>query len=280
MVKPLLSIIIPSYNAATTISRALDSIVNQTYYSHVECLVMDGNSKDNTSAIVESYKRDNIFFYCEPDKGIYDAMNKGILKAKGEFVYFMGSDDKLYDDRVLERVFSHDYKNYDVLYGSVFNEELKTTYDGKFDDEKICLQPICHQSTFYRRTLFDKFGYYNTSMKVSADAYLDKILFTSPDVKWLYMDIVVASYSGTGLSANTMDLVYWEGAEKLLTTRFKGKVSDKTIYKALMPYVRWHFSGRTFLTAIKIAWHGNPVSLKYWFNHPFGYIRRFYRKYF
>ena len=276
----LLTIIIPTYNSANSIKTALDSIVNQTWFENLECLIMDGLSTHDTVSIIDNYQFPNLVVSVEKDKGIYDAMNKGIRKAKGEFVYFMGSDDKLFDDTIIERVFSHDYKNYDVLYGNVFNEELGITYDGKFDDEKICLQPICHQSTFYRRTLFEKFGYYNTSMRVSADAYLDKILFTAPEVKWLYMDVVVARYSGTGLSANTMDLVYWSGAEKLLTSRFKGRVPDKIIYKALLPYVRWHFSGKTFLAALKIAWHGNPVSLKYWFNHPFGYIRRAYRKIF
>ncbi len=241
---------------------------------------MDGGSNDNTSAIISKFQGLNINFSSESDNGIYDAMNKGIRKAKGEFVYFIGSDDRLYDPQVIEKVFSNDYKNYDVLYGSVYNEELKITYDGEFDDEKICLQPICHQSTFYRKTLFNEFGYYNTSMKVSADAYLDKILFTAPNVKWLYVNQIIASYSGTGLSANTFDLVYWSGAEKLLTSRFKGKLPNKTIYKALLPYVRWHFSGRTFLTAIKIAWHGNPISLKYWLNHPFGYFRRLYKRLF
>lgn len=276
----MLTIIIPSYNVADTISRALDSIISQSFFDSIECLVMDGNSKDQTKAVVATYNKPNIKCYSEPDKGIYDAMNKGIRKAKGEFVYFMGSDDHLFDDTVIEKVFSRDYKNYDVLYGNVYNEALNMTYDGEFNTEKICLQAICHQSTFYRRSLFEQYGYYNTAMKVSADAYLDKILFTAPDVNWLYMDLVLARYSGTGLSANTMDLIYWAGAEDLLISRFKDKLPKKTIYKALLPYVRWHFSADTFWTALKIAWYGNPVSLKYWFNHPFGYFRRVYRKFF
>ena len=83
MNSPLVTIIIPTFNAATTISKAIDSIVSQSIFEKIECLVMDGKSTDNTNVIVKSYPFKNIIHFSEPDNGIYDAMNRGILKGKG-----------------------------------------------------------------------------------------------------------------------------------------------------------------------------------------------------
>src|SRR5690606_10153742 len=106
--QPLISIIIPTYNSAKTLRQALTSVVGQTY-KKIEVLIIDGCSNDDTLVIVQSYAAEDsrLKWVTEPDNGIYDAMNKGIQLAKGEWLYFLGSDDKLHDEYVLEKIFQN-----------------------------------------------------------------------------------------------------------------------------------------------------------------------------
>src|ERR1700722_16529958 len=99
----LLSIIIPTYNSQNTILTALQSIVKQSF-DDFEIIIVDGLSNDDTVTIVKNFQDDRIKIISELDNGIYDAMNKGIDRAKGDWLYFLGSDDRLYNDTVLEDV--------------------------------------------------------------------------------------------------------------------------------------------------------------------------------
>ena len=115
---PRLSIIIPTFNSAKTLSRCLDSVISQSF-TDWEVLMMDGVSNDDTIKIASSYQDSRIRIYSEPDKGIYDAMNKGIDKAQGEWLYFLGSDDWLYNSESFDDLFNNDVDSYDVIYGDV-----------------------------------------------------------------------------------------------------------------------------------------------------------------
>lgn len=97
-----ISIITVSYNAAKTIEQTIQSVVNQTY-DNIEYIIIDGGSTDGTVDIIKKYEDKIAYWVSEPDKGIYDAMNKGILKASGEYIYFLGADDWLYNESVMER---------------------------------------------------------------------------------------------------------------------------------------------------------------------------------
>ena len=116
---PRLSIIIPTFNSAKTLSRCLDSVISQSF-TDWEVLMMDGVSNDDTIKIASSCQDSRIRIYSEPDKGIYDAMNKGIDKSRGEWLYFLGSDDYLFNSHSLEDVFKNDIEKYDVVYGDVY----------------------------------------------------------------------------------------------------------------------------------------------------------------
>ncbi len=101
---PLVSIIIPTYNSAKTLSKCLDSLVNQTF-QNFEVIILDGKSSDDTVSISLRYTDifKNIRLISERDKGIYHAMNKGIEMAKGEWLYFLGSDDYILENSTLEK---------------------------------------------------------------------------------------------------------------------------------------------------------------------------------
>ena len=115
MATPLFSIIIPTFNAGKTLSFCLDSVLIQSFQDF-EILIIDAVSSDNTMSIVEEYAAANtaITWISEKDKGIYDAMNKSISLAKGEWLYFLGSDDKLYDAEVLKKIMNSLNENHSL----------------------------------------------------------------------------------------------------------------------------------------------------------------------
>jgi glycosyltransferase involved in cell wall biosynthesis len=138
---------------------------------------MDGNSSDNTIELVKSFKDLRIRINSEPDQGVYDAMNKGIEKAKGEWILFLGSDDKLYNDEVLSdiaKVLKRTKKS--VVYGdaqidgNVSWAKGDKIYGGKFSLYRLLRRNICHQAIFYKREFLMKNHLtYNLSYPVSAD---------------------------------------------------------------------------------------------------------------
>ena len=140
----MVSIIIATYNSEKTLRRALDSVLNQSYQDW-ECIVVDGASKDNTIGIVKEYvKKDSRFRYIsEPDHGIYDAFNKGWKMAKGEWVMYLGSDDRLTQNGFTE-VFEDDYPDYDIISGDVFIEKI----DGSVKPNISEGYAGCHQGKF------------------------------------------------------------------------------------------------------------------------------------
>lgn len=207
------SIIIPAYNAAITIKVCLDSILSQTF-SNYEILVVDGLSKDHTASIVNQISKHhkNIRLISEKDNGIYDAMNKGIKQAKGDWLFFMGSDDSFYSIDVLQNI--HDSiennKALDVIYGNVFSERFNGAYNGMFYDEKLYYENICHQSIFFHKNVFSKIGNFNLNYKAHADWEHNMKWFLSPKVNKKYIDIIVANYADGGFSSQHGDSQFEE----------------------------------------------------------------------
>lgn len=115
MEKLKMSIVTVVFNGENYLERTIKSIVNQTY-KNVEYIIIDGNSKDGTLAIIDKYKENISYWISEPDKGIYDAMNKSLDLITGDFVWFINAGDEIHDNKTIENIF-YDYKNYDAFYG-------------------------------------------------------------------------------------------------------------------------------------------------------------------
>lgn len=261
-----LSIIIPSFNAASLIERCIKSIVDQSYQNK-EILVIDGGSTDGTLAILKKLRKQytNLSFVSESDQGIYDAMNKGASMASGEWLYFLGSDDYLYESIVLEKIFSDQALiKHDVIYGDVWNEHIQGRYAGKFDYEKLTTNFMCHQAIFYRKSVFEKYGGYNIKYKVYAHIAFDVEAFCNPHISWVYTDTIVAFYSAGGYSAVTYDKPFWDNAEALFKKSLGKYIENRMIYSALVPILKYDFSLRKVGVLARILFYTRNFSfLKY-----------------
>ena len=113
-----ITIVTVTYNCASSIEDTIKSVINQNY-DNIEYIVIDGGSNDGTNDIIKKYLPHISTYICEKDKGIYDAMNKGIDNATGEWILFLNAGDILHDENVLSRIFSKEWKGTDVLWGEI-----------------------------------------------------------------------------------------------------------------------------------------------------------------
>lgn len=230
---PLISILIPTYQSDKTLRRTLDSLTSQEFMDW-EAWIIDGVSKDGTMDIVRGYAGADgrIHFISEPDQGIYDAMNKGIRLAKGQWLYFLGSDDYLYDSHVLGS-FREDLagNDLDLVYGNVFLDKKRQVYDGEFSLEKLLRQNVSHQAEFFRKDLFQRIGEFNIRYKAFADWDLNIRCFIDPSVRIAYRDRLVAMFSEGGVSAKYDVIFMREGLipAKLKILKDAGKKSLRPV---------------------------------------------------
>lgn len=200
---PKISIITPTLNAENNIEACILSVANQSYQNK-EHLIIDGLSTDNTLAIVEKYAQQypHIRFISEKDSGIYDAMNKGIDLASGEWVYFLGSDDLFHTDSVLEEIFGIEgISLYDLVYGNVVWGDTGTLYDGKFSLLKLMDKNICHQAIFYNSSVFRLLGKFDTKYKIWSDWLFNIKCFACEEIRTKYVDTAVAKFTFGGQSS-------------------------------------------------------------------------------
>lgn len=180
------SIITVCLNSEKTIEKTIQSVLEQTY-SNIEFIIIDGKSTDHTLEVIENYK-ENIDYICsEKDKGVYDAMNKGILHSTGELIAFLNSDDWYFADTVEKAVRIYQETSTDIVYGDyIFYYDSKEYYYTKCSKalEELNFHMIFgHQAMFFKKELFNILGNYNTNYRIASDydwllrAYHKKIKF-------------------------------------------------------------------------------------------------------
>ncbi|KAA6350181.1 PGL/p-HBAD biosynthesis glycosyltransferase [termite gut metagenome] len=210
---PLISIVTVSYNAVTTIEETILSVINQTY-PNIEYIIIDGGSTDGTVDIIKKYQDKIAYWVSEPDKGIYDAMNKGIDRATGEWVNFMNAGDYFYDNNIIASIyFSSVLDNISVLYGNtlLIYENKKELQDVKPSRifSKYKYMPSCHQSIFCR-ILYVKTLKFNTSYKIAADLDFFYRLYKI-NHNYLYFHSIIACYDVVdGISSKQYRQTYKE----------------------------------------------------------------------
>lgn len=201
-----ITIITVSYNAAATIEETILSVVDQTY-PNIEYIIVDGGSTDGTVDIIKKYavggseadKHNHKItkWISEPDHGIYDAMNKGIDIATGDYYYFIGADDKLMEN-AFNFLINSNFDETSVLYGNVINIPDNKFYAGKFDSFKIASINICHQAILYPHALKEQ-PYFNTNYPICADYELNLRLWRK--CQFVYIDRIIAFYRTDGASS-------------------------------------------------------------------------------
>lgn len=207
--KPVISIVTVSYNAASVIEETLKSVLSQTYTDY-EYIFIDGNSQDRTVEIIESYRERfeslgvRYQVISEPDDGVYDAMNKGIDRANGQWVIMMNAGDRFLDNCVLYDVFSQKDYAADILYGDTVCVDFCRGHAlYKFAPAQPLKKinqsiPFCHQSVFVRNETIKKYRF-DTVYRLVADfdmflrAYID-------GVKFQYVQRAISLYDYGGIS--------------------------------------------------------------------------------
>ena len=206
---PIISIILPVRNAVETIAGAIESVIAQTY-ACFELIIIDGESTDGTLDVIERYRKSLHQVVSEADGGIYEAMNKGISLATGDWLLFLGADDYLNSPDVLKEVFSKfDVENkfdYDLVYGYGVRSGRRCN---NFINWRILKgNSLNHQCAFYRKRVFNQ-SLYDTSYRVGADYKLNLTLYVNR-AKMLYVDCPIAVYGENGFSSKDRELSWKE----------------------------------------------------------------------
>jgi len=228
---PKISIINPNYNHGQSLEEAIRSVLLQGY-PNLEYILIDGGSTDNSLEIIKKYEPWIGYWVSEKDEGIYDAMNKGINIAKGEWLYFLGSDDILCSN-ILGKVFINK-KNLsaDIVYGDVILKNCKKRYLGKFNFEKLTKNNICHQAIFFRKKVFEKLGLYNNKYKILADWEFNFRWINDRGIKKRYCNEIIAIFNEQGISAKKTDSLFHKNFKEISYLSFQ-KLSrkEKLFYK-------------------------------------------------
>ena len=172
--KPLFSIITINYNGLEGLKQSMTSVLNQTYENY-EYIVIDGGSTDGSAHYIEEHSDRLDYWISEKDKGIYNAMNKGVAKATGDYVYFLNSGDYFMFSEVLSLVQKKLVNNpTDILVTGVLKSDPDTgayEIDVPQNVDKLSLfsKMICHQVLFVKKTIFDNLGDFDESYVIKAD---------------------------------------------------------------------------------------------------------------
>jgi len=203
--KPLITVITVVRNAEERIEKAILSVLEQSY-DNVEYIVIDGASTDATLEIIKKHEKAIDYWVSEGDDGVYDAMNKGVRVASGDYVLFLGSDDVLFDvfheiaDLLVEKTLSY--------YGSVILSKDKKVYDGRFNAFKLFLKNIPHQAILYSRLMFDEYSF-DVKYIAVADYALNLKLYSDERYGFRYIQFNIATFDNeNGLSSTIVDKVF------------------------------------------------------------------------
>lgn len=203
-----ISIITVCYNSAETVETTIQSVAAQTY-KNIEYIVVDGKSKDGTIVIIKKYENEITKWISEPDKGLYDAMNKGVAMATGDIIGILNSDDTFYNNTVLEEVAKfHTNNNIDASVGNIVqhkeNGNIIRRYSAQYwnpEKLKIGFMPP-HPSIFFKTALFQQLGGYNLGFKIGADYELITRFFLKNNISWKYSGITTTAMLVGGLSSS------------------------------------------------------------------------------
>ena len=215
---PILSIITINRNNAGGLRKTIESVVSQTF-TDFEYIIIDGASTDDSVNIIKEYVNKIDYWVSEPDKGIYNAMNKGILKAKGEYLLFLNSGDWLVDENKIQLMVNN-LNNEDILIANMYlvddDHSKKNNYIGIYPNDysndeitaiDLIFGAIPHNTSFIKKDLFLKNGLYDETYQIVSDwkFLIKNIVFNNASTKVL-RNIFVTNFDMSGISTNNIEL--------------------------------------------------------------------------
>lgn len=196
------SIVTVTFNCQSIVQKTIESVLSQDY-PNIEYIIVDGSSSDNTLEVIKKYEDQIDCIVSEPDNGVYDAMNKSVKLATGDWILFMNAGDCFYSKNTVTKMFSDFHEQIGVVFGDTISEkdgcEIITRYQPNWWRHKY--MPSCHQSIFVRRELLLR-NPFQLRFRIVADVYSFKC-FREQNVQFKYIPEIVARYDiSEGISQN------------------------------------------------------------------------------
>lgn len=199
------SIITVNYNNVSGLNKTMQSVLSQTY-KHLEYIVIDGSSSDGSVEYIEGQRKQLAYAVSEPDKGVFDAQNKGLLRATGDYVLVLNSGDELADTNVVSDVFANTQQS-DIVYGNMIIAHADGKCETGFMPEQITMEhmlrdTLWHPVSFVKNSFLHQVGLYDTSYRIVADYdwFLRAIFLHRATLK--YTSRVIAIFYLGGISSD------------------------------------------------------------------------------
>lgn len=207
----IISIITINFNDLAGLKKTMASVLEQTF-ANIEYIVIDGGSTDGSKEYIEAHKDSLAYWVSELDKGIYNAMNKGIDKATGDYLLFLNGGDWLVDNQIIENI-SNELDGSEILYGNLIKvfSENQTIIDKGPNGKEITFNTfykgtLNHPATLIRKELFDKFGYYDETLKIVSDWKFFLISIGLNNTKVKYVNQAISCFDMSGLSSSNISM--------------------------------------------------------------------------
>ena len=234
-----ISIVMAVYNRAKVVEQAISSVVNQTY-KNIEFIIIDGGSTDGTVDVIKKYEDKIAYWVSEPDTGIYNALNKGIKHASGDYIQILGSDDCLHDKHTIEDVVKELEDDTDVLCCEVYFVDSQLGVEWvRGTNENFLIQAPNHQGMFTKRSVLLKYPF-DEQYKVSADYNFMLTCYTDSTICIKRSKLKVAYYAIGGFSGaqaenclKDMKAIYWKFTGQIMEREIS-ECGIKTIVKKCM----------------------------------------------
>lgn len=201
-----LSVITVNLNDRSGLEQTIKSVIDQSFTDY-EYIVVDGGSTDGSVEIIRNYENKIARWISEKDNGTYEAMNKGIKLANGDYLLMLNSGDYLADNTVLEKAF-HAVQNedIDIIYGDIFMNRRGIHTPDTFPEELtfgfFMERSLSHQATFIKRTLHDLVGLYSEHMKIAADWKFFILAICKFNATYRHIPVTITVYNAEGISSD------------------------------------------------------------------------------
>ncbi|MEZ4795939.1 MAG: glycosyltransferase family 2 protein [Flavobacteriaceae bacterium] len=254
-----ISIITINYNHLEGLKKTMLSVFNQSWQGF-EFIIIDGGSTDGSKAYIEKHANKLTYWISEPDHGVYHAMNKGIAKAKGEYLLFLNSGDHFYESSVLQN--NHNkIANFDLIYfdWQTVGENKKQIvhFPDKLHFSNLFLGSLPHQSTFIKKNLFDKVGLYDENLKIVSDWKFMILALFVHECSYKHINKTLTTFYLDGIS-NQID--FTSEREQVLEEYFEPYVEDYKLILDLKKQKKILQSNRyKMLAEIEKSWFGKKI---------------------